>query len=120
MTGNQHPTLGSTLLPVDDVPGAVAFYHAALAFPALFVDGDTYAAVDGRGGRLTFIDPSRDGAVAAAAIAVKVGDVQAAVESVVRCGGEIVQAADVGSHEVRAVMSDPWGNLIVLYAELVR
>ena len=51
------------------------------------------------------------------AISVKVKDVGAVVESIVSAGGTVVRPLEFGPHELRAVVSDPFGNTMVVYGD---
>jgi predicted enzyme related to lactoylglutathione lyase len=46
-----------------------------------------------------------------------VPDVHAAVERAVASGAVVLRAPETGPHEIRAVVTDPWGNPIVFAAK---
>lgn len=102
---------------MSDVPAAVTFYSHALGLPTRFVDGERYAALDAGAATLALAAPEED-VVGAAAAALKVGDVDAAVQRVLDAGGAVARDAQDGPHERRAVVVDPWGNRVVVYASL--
>ena len=52
------------------------------------------------------------------AASVRVPDVAAAVEKAVAAGAVVVRPPERGPHEVRAVVTDPWGNPVVLATKL--
>lgn len=103
--------------PVADVALAVAFYGAAFGLAEKFIDGDRYAALDGGGTTWALAAPEEDVAGAVAA-AMKVADVEVTLRRVVEAGGEVIRPAERGPHEVRAVVRDPWGNAVIVYAPL--
>jgi len=114
MTGNGE--LRQVLHPVGDVGAAVDFYAAAFGFAPKFIDGDRYAALDAGATTLALAGPAEDVTDGDSAAAVKVTDVEAAMRAVVAAGGSVSRQSDAGPHEVRAVVRDPWGNPIVIYA----
>jgi len=103
--------------PVADVGAAVAFYADALGLAPKFVDGDRYAALDAGGATLALAAPEED-VTGRAAAALKVADVDAALQRAVEAGATVVAGPDDGPHERRVVVDDPWGNRVVLYAAL--
>nr|WP_064569860.1 VOC family protein [Gordonia sp. LAM0048] len=107
--------IGNITHRVDDVAAGVEFYRAALGLPLQFVDGDRYAALDGQGTRLALAGPPEDLTEGRPAASFRVVDVADALSAVEAAGGVVVQPAQRGSHETRAVARDPWGNLFVLY-----
>lgn len=114
----QQVSVGNVLYPVDDVDSAVKFYESVLSLPTKFQDGSRFAALDG--GKITVAIAGReedvtDGRVAAS---FKVSDVASAVEAAVASGARVVRDPEDGPHETRAVVLDPWGNAVVLYAPL--
>jgi predicted enzyme related to lactoylglutathione lyase len=114
MTGNGE--LRQVLHPVGDVEAAVDFYAAAFGFGSKFIDGDRYAALDAGATTLALAGPAEDVTDGDSAAGVKVADVEAAVLAVLAAGGTVVRQPEVGPHEVRAVIRDPWGNPVVVYA----
>jgi predicted enzyme related to lactoylglutathione lyase len=108
------------MYPVRDVDAAVEFYSTVFELDTKFRDGTRFAALDG--GKVTIAiageeEDVTDGRVAAS---FKVGDVAAAVAAAVAAGGTVVRQPEDGPHETRAVVEDPWNNLVVLYAPLPR
>jgi predicted enzyme related to lactoylglutathione lyase len=110
-------TIGNVLYPASDVGAAIDFYGGVLGLPTKFRDGDRYAALDGGGVTLAIAGPEEDVAGGNVAASFRVTDVTAAVQRVEAAGGTVVRAAERGPHEIRAVVADPWGNPVVLYAK---
>ena len=113
---NQDAQLKQVVQPVGDVAAATQFYRAAFGFAAKFTDGDRFAALDAGAVTLALAGPAEDITDGVAAPAVKVADVAAALRQVAAAGGTVVREPQQGPHEVRAVVQDPWGNLVVVYA----
>lgn len=114
--GATSPTIGNVLYSVGDLDAAVQFY-AALALPVKFRDGDRFAAFDAG---TTFALAAGDEALipGRAAASFRVVDVDATFAALVAAGGEPLTAPQDGPHERRAVLSDPWQNVLVLYSRL--
>jgi len=113
---DQDAQLKQVVQPVGDVAAAMQFYGAAFGFAAKFTDGDRFAALDAGAVTLALAGPAEDVTDGRAAPVVKVADVAAALRQVVAAGGAVLREAERGPHEVRAVVQDPWGNLVVVYA----
>jgi predicted enzyme related to lactoylglutathione lyase len=111
------PTVGNVLYPAQDIDAAVAFYGGALGLPVKFQDGDRYAALDGGGVTFALASSAEDVAGGRVAASLRVLDVSTAVEQAVAAGGTVLRDAEEGPHEIRAVVADPWGNPVVLYAK---
>ncbi|WP_410645181.1 VOC family protein [Amycolatopsis sp. lyj-346] len=109
------PQLRQVQHPVSDVGAAVAFYAAAFGFAEKFTDGDRYAALDAGGLTLALVGAAEDVAGGAPAASIKVPDVAATLDAVVRAGGSVVRAPEQGPHETRAVVQDAWGNAVIVY-----
>ncbi|WP_214403688.1 VOC family protein [Pseudonocardia lacus] len=107
--------IGNVLHPVADVAAAVRFYEGVFGLGRKFVDGDRYAALDAGGTTLALAGPAEDVTDGAAAASFKVADVAASVAAIVEAGGSVVREPEQGPHEVRAVVRDPWGNVLVVY-----
>jgi len=116
--GDDAADLRQTIHPVDDIAAAVEFYGAAFGFLPALIDGDRYAALHAGRSTLALVSAEEDTVGGQAAAAVKVGDLAESLRSVVASGGTVVRAAERGPHEERAVIRDPWGNPLVLYAPL--
>ena len=110
------PRLGTVLYVVDDLSAAVAFYRDALGLPVRFRDGDRFAAIDAGGVTLGLTGPAEDVTDGSVAASFKVADVPAAVRALTAAGAALVRGPEAGPHEVRAVLRDPAGNPLVLYA----
>lgn len=110
-------TLGNVLYPTADIEAAVAFYRDGLGLPLKFADGDRYAALDGGGATVALASAAEDVTGGRPAASFKVDDVPAAIERLVAAGATVSRPAEAGPHEVRAVLEDPWGNPLVVYAK---
>jgi len=108
--------IGNVLYPVPEIGKAVAFYAGALGLSVKFQDGERYAALDGGRTTLALAGPGEDVTGGRPAASFKVADVARAVADLERAGAAVVSGADEGPHEIRAVLSDPWGNPIVIYS----
>ena len=114
----QQVSVGNVLYPVDDVDSAVKFYESVLALPTKFQDGTRFAALDGGKVTVAIAGPEEDVTDGRVAASFKVSDVASAVDTAVAAGATIVRGPEDGPHETRAVVLDPWGNALVLYAPL--
>lgn len=112
-TDTPPPTIGNVMHPVVDLPAAVTFYQA-LGLPLSFQDGDRFAAFDA-GTTLALTAASEDITSGRTAASFRVADVDAAVAAVTAAGGTVVAPLSDGPHERRAVLSDPWDNVFVVY-----
>ena len=108
--------IGNVLYPVPDVGKAVAFYSAALGLGVKFQDGERYAALDGGRATLALAGPEEDVTGGKPAASFKVADVAQAVTALRESGAVLVSGPDEGPHEIRAVLTDPWANPIVVYS----
>lgn len=111
------PTVGNVLYPAPDIDAAVAFYGSALGLPVKYQDGDRYAALDGGGVTLALAAPAENVAGGRVAASFRVHDVAVAVRQAVAGGATVLREPEEGPHEIRAVVADPWGNPVVLYAK---
>jgi len=120
MTASETPParIGNVLHPVSDVAAAAGYYNRAFGFATKFTDGDRYAALDGGSITLALAGPAEDVTGGRAAVSIKVPDVLAAVDDVVRAGGSVLRPPEAGPHELRAVVLDPWENALVIYGPL--
>lgn len=108
--------IGNVLYPVADVANAIAFYRDALGLAVKFSDGDRYAALDGGRATLALAGPAEDVTKGRPAASFKVADVAQAVAELERAGATVVSPPAEGPHEIRAVLTDPWGNAFVVYS----
>ena len=108
--------IGSVLYHVGDLDAAVAFYRDTLGLPLTFTDPGRYAALDGGGVTFALVTGEEDVTSGEPAVAVKVDDVAAAVARVTAAGATLLRSPETGPHEIRAVVRDPAGNAVVLYA----
>ena len=111
------PTVGNVLYPVKDMEAALAFY-TALGLPTKFQDGQRYAALDGGGVTFALTAGTEDVAGGRVAASLRVPDVAAAAAGVAAAGGRVLSEPEEGPHEIRALVEDPSGNPVVLYAKL--
>ena len=105
------------LCPVQDLDAAVAFYRDVLGLPVKFRDGERYCALDA-GGYTLGLAAREERIVDDAAPAFHVEDMDAALETMLRSGAEVVRPVERGPHELRAVLRVPGGNTVVLSAGL--
>jgi catechol 2,3-dioxygenase-like lactoylglutathione lyase family enzyme len=108
--------IGNVLYPVSDVDRAVAFYRDGLGLAVKFTDGGRFAALDAGGTTFALAGPAEDVTGGHPAASFKVTDVAAAVERLTAAGARLVGGPDEGPHETRAVLRDPDGNALVVYA----
>lgn len=108
--------IGNVLYPVPDVTKAVEFYRDALGLPLKFADGERYAALDGGRATLALAGPEEDVTNGRPAASFKVADAVAAVGELTKAGATVVSPPAEGPHEIRAVLTDPWGNAFVVYS----
>ena len=112
----EQPSVGNVLYPVADLDAAVAFY-SALGLPTKFQDGSRYAALDGGGVTFALAADSESVAGPRVAASLRVSDVSRALADVASAGGRVLSGPEEGPHEIRAVVEDPSGNPVVLYAK---
>ncbi|MCP2288511.1 hypothetical protein [Nocardia amikacinitolerans] len=103
-----------TILPTDDLSATVALLSALFGGPPTFVDGDRWAQFDVGPARVMVAGKDREGD--AAALSVKVADLDAAVAAL-RGAGVALADPVTGPHERRAALEatpgTPWS--VVLY-----
>jgi catechol 2,3-dioxygenase-like lactoylglutathione lyase family enzyme len=109
------PTMHHLLWPVPDLQSALAFYVTGLGMSVSFRDGDRFASVRAGGVSLALVAGSEDITSGVPAPAYKVADLGLAVAAAEGAGAEIVAGIHPGPHELRAVIRDPSGHLVVLY-----
>ena len=101
-------------VPTRDVERAVAFYRDVLGLPASeFTEGE----VEAPNVTLSFWNPERDGeefVPNVAGVALRVDDVDAAVEEIRAAGAEVVGIEDSGVCHMGFV-KDPDGNVLILH-----
>ncbi|MCG5211690.1 VOC family protein [Streptosporangium soli] len=110
--------LGNVLIPVADLDAALAFYSGTLGLAVKFRDGDRFAALDGGGTTIALVTAEEQVAGAVTAPSYKVDDLAATVKELTAAGAAVVAEPSSGPHEIRAVLSDPSGNVFVLYSPL--
>lgn len=101
--------------PVSDVSAAASFYSEALGLTTKFIDGARYAAMDAGGTTFALVSQEEDLTHGAPTTAFRVPDVSATLEKVVSAGGSVVRPPTEGPHEVRALVRDPWGVIVIIY-----
>ncbi|GAA2015609.1 hypothetical protein GCM10009799_49770 [Nocardiopsis rhodophaea] len=109
------PAIRGVVYPSADVADSIAFYRDGLGFTVTLVDGDHYAALDGRGTTLAITAQDDDVTSGAPAITVKVDDLSATLAALVDLGARVERAPETGAHETRAVVRDPAGHPVVIY-----
>jgi predicted enzyme related to lactoylglutathione lyase len=85
--------------------------------PVKFTDGERFAALDAGGTTLALVVGTEDITGGTPAISVRVVDLLAAIQRLVAGGAAVVSPAAEGPHEVRTVLRDPAGQLVVVYAK---
>lgn len=105
----------ATVLPVEDMPAAVAAWSALLGAAPTFVDGDRWAQFDVAGSRLALAGTDRT--ADAAGLMVKVADL-AAVHGQLAAAGFAPGAIETGPHERRFAVVMPGGWAATLYQPL--
>jgi catechol 2,3-dioxygenase-like lactoylglutathione lyase family enzyme len=107
----------SPVLPVPDLPGAVAFWSQLLGVEPTFVDGDRWAQFDVDGRRLALAGTDRF--ADEPGLMVKVDDVEDARGALAGAGaGAEVGPVQDGAHERRCTVTAPGGWSVVLYSPL--
>ena len=107
--------LGMVIHPVEDLDSAARFYAEALGLTEKFRDGDRFCAFD-VGGVTLALAAGDERLTDGPAVSLKVEDLGAALAKLEAAGAEIVRGPESGPHEERAVLRDPAGNPLVLYA----
>jgi predicted enzyme related to lactoylglutathione lyase len=109
--------VGMVIHQVDELETAVAFYRDALGLELEFRDGDRFAALSA--GPTTIALAAGDERLhERALVSYRVDDVDAVARALVAAGARMVREAEDGPHERRAVLLDPAGNPLALYAPL--
>ncbi|MFI0354093.1 VOC family protein [Actinomadura sp. 9N407] len=108
--------IGNVLYGAKDVGEAVRFYSDVLGLTVKFQDGGRFATLDGGGTTFAIAGPEEDLTGGEPAVSFKVDDVIAMTEKLTAAGALLVRGPEEGPHEVRAVLRDPEGNPLVLYA----
>lgn len=105
----------ATVIPTDDLDGAVKQWSALLGVEPTFVDGDRWAQFDVAGGRLALSGADRvhDGP----AVLVKVADLDHARAQAEAMGLEVGEIG-VGPHERRCVVIGPDDYAVILHSPL--
>ncbi|QII03235.1 glyoxalase/bleomycin resistance/dioxygenase family protein [Rhodococcoides fascians A21d2] len=106
------------MYPSKDIAAAVEFYVEVFGFKPKFVDGDRFAALDAGDAALALCNPSESVAGDVVAASIRVEDVGSVVSSVCQHGGSVIRPAEVGPHEIRAVVADSSGNPLILFQKL--
>ena len=112
-------TVRQLIVSVDDVTAAIGYYRDELGLTLRFQDGTRWAALALGDLTIGIAGPGEHPAEhGETALGIKVTDLDAALESVVRSGGEILQPPRADEHERRASCRDQFGTLIALYEPL--
>jgi flavin reductase (DIM6/NTAB) family NADH-FMN oxidoreductase RutF/catechol 2,3-dioxygenase-like lactoylglutathione lyase family enzyme len=112
--------IGNIIYPVTDMDRAVKFYRDGLGLQLKFRDGSQWAAFDCCGVTLALERVSSTGSPQRIKASLKAsGDFEAMVHKLSQSGA-MVGAVQTGAHERTAMLADPDGNPIVLYAPLHR
>jgi predicted enzyme related to lactoylglutathione lyase len=108
--------LAHVLYPATDVGLCVAFYHELLDLPIRFVDGERFAMLGEAGASLAIAAPDEQVAGGQVAASFKVRSVEDTLVRAAKLGATVELPAQEGPHETRAVLRDPDGNLLIVYA----
>jgi predicted enzyme related to lactoylglutathione lyase len=107
--------LGMVIHPVEDLESAARFYESALGLTLKFRDGDRFCAFD-LGGVTIALAAGTERLTQSPAVSLKVADLDAALAKLQAAGAKLLRGPEVGPHERRAVLEDPAGNALILYA----
>jgi len=108
--------VSTMLYPVDTIDAALPLFVDGLGLTVKFRDGDRYCALDGGGLTIALI-AGEERIVERAALALRVDesdDLYAAMARVVAAGASVRVPVQQGPHELRAVLEDANGALLVL------
>jgi catechol 2,3-dioxygenase-like lactoylglutathione lyase family enzyme len=111
MTGIQR--IGNVFYRAPDLDAAVHFYSEVLGLALKFRDGDHWAAFDVAGVTLAVEGGQVQGS-GGATVSLRVEDLPGFVDLLHSRGARVGQI-QAGPHERRATLSDPAGNILVLY-----
>jgi predicted enzyme related to lactoylglutathione lyase len=112
--------IGNVSYRVADMDAAVAFYGQTLGLAQKFRDGDNWAAFDVGGVTLALEGASEPiPAGGGATVSLRVDGLDELVTSLRAAGAQVGEVV-VGGHERRANLTDPSGNILVLYEPLRR
>ena len=109
------PRIGNILYPVGSIEEAVRFFGEVFSLDTRFVDGDRYAALDGRSTTLALASGA-EAVVGRPAASFAVQDLEQAIKVALANGARLRSQPAQGPHETRVVLGDPWGNPIILYS----
>jgi predicted enzyme related to lactoylglutathione lyase len=105
--------IGNVFYRAADMDSAVRFYTDVLGLSLKFRDGDQWAAFDVGGGTLA-LEGGSAGGPGGATVSLRVEGLSELVDNL-RARGATITDITQGPHEHRATLTDPAGNLIVLY-----
>lgn len=108
--------IGHLIVPSDDLDAQVAFY-GRLGLDTKFRDGDRYAALTDGAVTLGLAGASQQPVPGRTVLSVEVDDLDATLAALVDDGVEVGPIV-VGPHERTAVVRDPGGNPVAIYARL--
>jgi predicted enzyme related to lactoylglutathione lyase len=102
--------IGNVFYRATDMDAAVRFYSEVLGLSMKFRDGDNWAAFDVGGATLAL----EGGTPRGATVSLRVDEISVVVEQL-RARGANVSDVQTGAHELRATLTDPEGNELILY-----
>jgi predicted enzyme related to lactoylglutathione lyase len=111
--------IGNVYYRVHDFEAAVTFYGGVLGLPLKFRDGDNWAAFDVAGVTLGLEPGGERAAAGGATVSLRVSGIADFVAALRERGAQ-VSDVQTGAHEYRADLTDPSGNVLVLYEPLPR
>lgn len=107
--------VGMIIHPVTDLDAAERFYRDGLGLEPKFRDGDRFCAFD-LGGVTVALAAGEEDRAGTTAVSFKVDDLGAAVRQLCDAGATVLRDVEEGPHEYRAVLRDPAGNALIVYA----
>jgi predicted enzyme related to lactoylglutathione lyase len=107
--------VGMVIHPVEDLEAAIQFYETTLGLSVKLRDGDRFCAMDA-GGVTIALAAGEERLSEIPLVSYKVADVDTAVRDLVAAGAIVERPAHNGPHERRALLRDPDGNPLMVYA----
>jgi predicted enzyme related to lactoylglutathione lyase len=114
---NSPMKLQMLVVPVETLEKALAFYRDTCGWTLKFRDGERYAALDA-GGLTLALTTGSESICAIAAPALRVADIESALQRLLQAGAGIVRPIETGPHERRAAVRAPDGTVLLLSERL--
>jgi len=112
----QPAKLAHILYPAANVGLTAGFYHDLFDLPIRFVDGERFAMLGETGALLAIAGADEQVADLRVAASFKVHSVEDTLTRAAELGAVLQRPTQEGAHETRAVLRDPDGNPVVVYA----